>query len=313
MRLREKDFDSLNINKEEMEECLLHIFSEFIPTFNLDIKKLQRFIHAIGENYQDNPFHNFNHGFCVTQMCFSLAEKAYKLERFILDKDRFALYICAVGHDLNHRNLYTAGVNNAFMINSKHQLALRYNDISVLENHHAATLFQILGLEGCDIFDTFTPTERTYLRKVMIPTILATDMAKHKQVMDHFRSVVSEFSKDDENHRQGVMDMILHSADVGNPAFKFELATVWSLKIVQEFNEQVWKEEQYKIPVSEFLRIGNDIQNIKKSQIGFISKVYVAFFIQPLWELLAEYVHEAKEYVDSIVANRTKWEQIQSL
>ena len=199
------------------------------------------------------------------------------------------------------------------MINSKHLLALRYNDISVLENHHAATLFQILGLEGCDIFESFSSSERSYLRKVMIPTILATDMAKHKQVMDHFRSVITEFSKEDENHRQGLMDMILHSSDVGNPAFKFELATVWSLKIVQEFNEQVWKEEQYKIPVSEFLRIGNDIQNIKKSQIGFICKLYAAFFIQPLWELLAEHVEEAREYVDCIIENRIKWEQVQRL
>ena len=107
-QLRDKDFDSLNITKPEMSECLLHIFSEFIPTFNLDIKKLQRFIHAISENYQDNPFHNFNHGFCVTQMCFSVAEKANKLDRFILNKDRFALYICAVGHDLNHRNFLSS-------------------------------------------------------------------------------------------------------------------------------------------------------------------------------------------------------------
>lgn len=32
------------------------------------------------------------------------------------------------------------------------------------------------------------------------------------------------------------MGMILHSADVGNPTLRFEMATVWSLRIIKEFN-----------------------------------------------------------------------------
>jgi len=55
--------------------------------------------------------------------------------------ESFALLISAIGHDLNH-----PGVTNAYLVNSKHSLALRYNDISVLENYHASTLFQILEL-----------------------------------------------------------------------------------------------------------------------------------------------------------------------
>lgn len=109
----------------------------------------------------------------------------------------------------------------------------------------------------------------------MIPVILATDMAKHNEVMDQFSAIMPIYNKQDDGHRQKVLDMILHTSDVGNPALCFELATVWSLRIVQEFNEQVWKEEQLKLPVTEFMRIGNDLSSIKKNQIGFISKFYI--------------------------------------
>ena len=37
-----------------------------------------------------------------------------------------------------------SGVNNPFLIAMKHTKALRYNDKSVLENHHCAIAFKLL-------------------------------------------------------------------------------------------------------------------------------------------------------------------------
>ena len=39
-------------------------------------------------------------------------------------------------HDVNH-----PGLNNIYLVNTSHTYALRYNDKSVLENHHASQCF----------------------------------------------------------------------------------------------------------------------------------------------------------------------------
>ena len=54
------------------------------------------------------------------------------------------------------------------------------------------------------------------------------------------------------------------------------------------------------------MRIGSDINKIKRNQIGFID-----MFIQPLWMVLAEHVDNIKEYVDAIEENRSKWEYLE--
>ena len=47
-------------------------------------------------------------------------------------------------HDLDH-----PGHTNAFEVNSNSDLALFYNDTSVLENHHCATAAMILKQDDC--------------------------------------------------------------------------------------------------------------------------------------------------------------------
>mmetsp|Transcript_32495 Transcript_32495/g.32222 ORF Transcript_32495/g.32222 Transcript_32495/m.32222 type:complete len:168 (+) Transcript_32495:519-1022(+) len=167
-------------------------------------------------------------------MLYAIGVKTNKYADFLESKDHLALLVSAIGHDLNH-----PGVTNAFMINSRHSLAIRYNDTSVLENYHAATLINFLELSGCDIFSGFSPAEKVYMRKQIIPAILATDMAKHGQVMETFRNSMEHYNKENTDHKQAFIGMALHCADVGNPTLRFDFATVWSLRVIKEFNQQV--------------------------------------------------------------------------
>lgn len=54
---------------------------------------------------------------------------------------------------------------------SDSELALMYNDESVLENHHLAVGFKLLQEENCDIFQNLTKKQRQSLRKMVIDMV----------------------------------------------------------------------------------------------------------------------------------------------
>ena len=51
------------------------------------------------------------------------------------------------------------------------ELALMYNDESVLENHHLAVAFKLLQTPECDIFVNLTGKQKQTLRKMVIDMV----------------------------------------------------------------------------------------------------------------------------------------------
>ena len=86
--------------------------------------------------------------------------------------DAFVLLVSAIGHDVGH-----PGVNNAFLVALKAPLAQLYNDNSVLEAFHCAAYSQILRRYWRVAFDDVN------LRRLLIKSILATDMQLHFKYM----------------------------------------------------------------------------------------------------------------------------------
>lgn len=62
---------------------------------------------------------------------------------------------------------------------SDSELALMYNDESVLENHHLAVGFKLLQEDNCDIFQNLTKKQRQSLRKMVI------DMVRKPHLLCH--------------------------------------------------------------------------------------------------------------------------------
>ena len=70
------------------------------------------------------------------------------------------------------------------------ELALMYNDESVLENHHLAVAFKLLQEDNCDIFVNLSKKQRQSLRKMVIDMVLATDMSKHMSLLADLKTMV---------------------------------------------------------------------------------------------------------------------------
>ena len=95
-----------------------------------------------------------------------------------------AIFAAAI-HDVDH-----PGLTNQYLINSSSELALMYNDESVLENHHLAVAFKLLQNEDCDIFLNLGKKPRQTLRKMVIDMVLATDMSKHMSLLADLKTMV---------------------------------------------------------------------------------------------------------------------------
>ena len=62
-----------------------------------------------------------------------------------------AAIIAGLGHDVGHPAL-----TNKFLISVRDEIALTYNDKSVLENMHISKVYSILKMDVCNIMINFT-------------------------------------------------------------------------------------------------------------------------------------------------------------
>lgn len=106
---------------------------DLINHFSIEPSILANFISEIRTLYgTENPYHNFYHGFNVFHCIYILLTETSACNLFTAT-DILALLVSGLCHDVNH-----TGRTNAFEVNSESELAMRYHDDSVLEQHHAA-------------------------------------------------------------------------------------------------------------------------------------------------------------------------------
>ncbi|KAI4465741.1 cyclic nucleotide phosphodiesterase [Holotrichia oblita] len=194
--LRMPTFDSRQWEDEELLLLLqqMYLDYDFCSKFAIDINTLRNFLYEAYKNYNDVPFHNFRHCFCVAQMMYAITW-AVDLPSKIGDLEVLILLTSSICHDLDH-----PGYNNIYQINAKTELAIRYNDISPLENHHCSVAFRILENEDCNIFKSFTNEDFKTVREGMIRSILATDMARHNEILLQFREMIPDFDYSNKAH-----------------------------------------------------------------------------------------------------------------
>lgn len=163
----------------------------------------------------------------VLYYCIALHVRVQEfLDRF----DQLSLLVAAIGHDVNH-----PGHNNSFEENTMSSWAVRYNGKSILENHHAATTWQAaIDTPTCITAHMDEEQKRTF-RKSLIESILATDMVHHGKVTAQLKQLdpSEPFTKGNPDHKELLMKLCLHSADLSNPlASTFEVAKRWLVTLL---------------------------------------------------------------------------------
>jgi hypothetical protein len=230
------------------------------------------------------PFHNFRHCFCVAQMMYAISWSV-DLQSKIGDLEILILLTSCICHDLDH-----PGYNNIYQINAKTELAIRYNDISPLENHHCSIAFRILENEDCNIFKSFKSEDYKTVREGIIRSILATDMARHNEILTNFREITPNFDYNDKAHVNLLCMVLIKVSDISNEARPMDVAEPWLDKLLQEFFKQSDAEKLEGLPVTPFM----DREKITKpsSQCSFIG-----FVLLPLFEALGELLTELQDLI----------------
>ncbi|KAF4524008.1 hypothetical protein B566_EDAN006302 [Ephemera danica] len=207
-KLRNVSFDSLEWEDEELLVLLqqMYLDLELTSRFALDLTTLRAFLFAVYDNYNDVPFHNFRHCFCVAQM-------------YIL----------------------------IYFTNSS-------------ENHHCSVAFRLLCRPDCNIFQGFSRDLYRRVREGVIRCILATDMARHNEILQQFQEITPTF-------------------DFDNPAHTN-----------LEFFKQSDTEKLEGLPVTPFM--DRDKVTKPSSQCSFIGLVLL-----PLFEALGDLLPELKDLI----------------
>jgi len=275
-------FDLLSHTDFPLREVGFFIYTALSCTqrFKLERSNLMQFLDRVEQGYKaDNYYHNSLHAAdVVNSVYFLLYSGIHRCGNF-LELEVFALVTAALAHDVGH-----PGFNNAFLVQSQDPLAKVYNDHSVLENMHSATLFSILKTKQSDITQALKREDYLVFRKLAIALILATDLQRHFDKQAEFKGALEAgTSLDDVEFRQMTLEICLKCADIGHGAKELRLHKQWSCLITKEFFRQGEMERKLGLTVSPICN--KELVVVSKSQIGFIE-----VFVKPLFDMWTELV-----------------------
>uniref|UniRef100_A0A3Q2ZX90 Phosphodiesterase n=1 Tax=Kryptolebias marmoratus TaxID=37003 RepID=A0A3Q2ZX90_KRYMA len=288
--------------------CIMYtIFQErdLMRTFKIPADTFVTFMLTLEDHYHsDVAYHNSLHAADVAQSTHILLSTP-ALDAVFTDLEILAAIFAAAIHDVDH-----PGVSNQFLINTNSELALMYNDESVLENHHLAVGFKLLQEDNCDIFQNLSKKQRQTLRRMVIDMVLATDMSKHMNLLANLKTMV-ETKKvtssgvlllDNYTDRMQVLCNMVHCADLSNPTKPLDLYRQWTDRIMDEFFHQGDRERERGMEISPMC--DKHTASVERTQVSFID-----YIVHPLWETWADLVHpDAQDILDTLEYNRN-WYQ----
>ncbi|VDP02495.1 unnamed protein product, partial [Soboliphyme baturini] len=274
-----------------------------LKSFSINPTTLVTYFLHLEDHYRPNAYHNRIHAADVTQSLHTLL-LSQALENVFTELEILASVFAAAVHDVDH-----PGLTNQFLVNTSSELAIMYNDESVLEQHHLAIAFKLLQEPDCDILKNVSKKQRQTFRRLAIDMVMATDMSKHMSMLADLKTMV-ETKKvagsgvlllDKYTDRIQVLQNIIHIADLSNPAKPINLYRQWNERILEEYWHQGDSERELGLEISPMCDRFN--VTVEKSQVGFID-----YIVHPLWETWADLVYpDGQLMLDQVPTTQNTW------
>ncbi|XP_030065700.1 dual specificity calcium/calmodulin-dependent 3',5'-cyclic nucleotide phosphodiesterase 1A isoform X2 [Microcaecilia unicolor] len=290
-------FDVFALNDASGEHALkfmvYDLFTRYdlINRFKIPVSCLVSFVESLEVGYSKykNPYHNLVHAADVTQTVHYILLHT-GIMHWLSELEILAMVFAAAIHDYEH-----TGTTNNFHIQTRSEVAILYNDRSVLENHHVSAAYRIMQEEESNIFVNLSKDDWRDLRALVIEMVLSTDMSCHFQQIKTMRGILQQPEGID---KAKAMSLILHAADISHPAKSWDLHHRWTMALMEEFFRQGDKEVELGLPFSPLC--DRKATMVAQSQIGFID-----FIVEPTFSLLTD---SMEKIVTPLIEEATKSE-----
>ena len=364
-RLSTLDLEVWDLSQEELVGMAWTMFHDagLVEEFQIPAEKFENFVRAVFATAHDVPYHNHYHYFVVLHTSWLLLRtnpivmqvrtegrkeewvgpradslppppslSLYRLQKNLTKTDLLGCFVGAIGHDADH-----PGLTNSFLSITRHWLSVRYNDLSVLENHHCATTYDILSRPECNVLCNLNPEDwkvrntrgerqlQTWLdlavadanlpfpavkatRNVVISAILNTDMARHFNLVANFdkmfRGRTTYECCANRNLRNQIVSMVVHCADISNPVKPWPVCRKFADSVAEEFRRQVRLEKKSGVPCTPHM-LGLNQKGQAKMELGFID-----VFTWPAMVALNEVLPNLEGCFQNMERNRDAWQEV---
>ncbi|KAG5646346.1 hypothetical protein DXG03_003669 [Asterophora parasitica] len=299
-------FEPHKLPEEELLACTLILFEALYriegmeEAIGVSMKQVSPFVQHLRRIYRlENSYHNFEHALDVLQASYIYLRAArmvpplsillepgrmWKSERTFDSgplvtslglHELFVIYIAAIGHDAGH-----PGFSNLFMKNAGTPLSEVYDGKSALEQMHCQLLLRVMRFHDMGVVLDH-PTTGLHVRKLLLETVLATDMTVHELFMKTFRAAIE--------------------GDAA-PSRPYAVSKHWAAALMEEWSSQALYEKFLHLPTT--VQSNDSPINEAKSQVFFITH-----FAKPLLDLTIQAIPEMKPFADQCVSNLRVWTQ----
>ncbi|XP_062972405.1 dual 3',5'-cyclic-AMP and -GMP phosphodiesterase 11A [Elgaria multicarinata webbii] len=296
-------FDDFSLDMDAMITAALRMFMELgmVQKFKIDYETLCRWLLTVRKNYRMVLYHNWRHAFNVCQLMFAMLTTA-GFQEILAEIEILALIVGCLCHDLDHR-----GTNNAFQAKSGSALAQLYGTSATLEHHHFNHAVMILQSEGHNIFANLSSKDYSDLMQLLKKSILATDLTLYFERRAEFFELVNkgDYNWKVKSQREIFRSMLMTACDLGAATKPWEISRQVAELVTNEFFEQGDRErsELKLTPSAIFDRNRKD--ELPRLQLEWIDSICM-----PLYQVLVKVNGKLKPMLDSVVANRKKWEEL---